>query len=93
MSIEQTLCIIKPEAVTNNSIGAVCTMIENENLRIVAMHMTRLDIPQVESFYAEHSKRHFFSDLVAYICSGPVVIMVLEGEDAIFELPAIDGGY
>lgn len=83
MAIERTLGIIKPDAVEKNRIGGVLTMIEEAGLLIKAMKMMRLSRPQAEGFYAVHKARPFFGELVEFMTRGPVVVVVLEGEDAI----------
>ena len=83
MAIEQTLSIIKPDAVGKNLIGTIYTRFEENGLRIVAakmLHMTRI---QAEDFYAIHKDRSFFRQLVKFMSSGPVMVQVLEGENAI----------
>ena len=81
--IERTLSIIKPDAVSRGLIGNIIARFEREGLKIVAMRMLHMDKPQAEGFYAVHCERPFFADLVEFMISGPVVVMVLEGEDAI----------
>ena len=81
--IERTLSIIKPDAVSKGLIGNIIARFEREGLKIVAMRMLHMDKPQAEGFYAVHRERPFFADLVEFMISGPVVVMVLEGEDAI----------
>ncbi|MBZ2189507.1 MAG: nucleoside-diphosphate kinase [Alcanivorax sp.] len=83
MAVERTLSIIKPDAVAKNVIGQIATRFESADLRLVAMKMVQLSREQAEGFYAEHKERPFFGDLVAFMTSGPVVVQVLEGEDAI----------
>ena len=83
MSIERTLSIIKPDAVAKNVIGEIVGRFERAGLRVVAAKMLRLSREQAEGFYAEHRERPFFGDLVAFMTSGPVVVQVLEGADAI----------
>ena len=83
MTPEQTLSIIKPDAAQKQLIGAILTRFEAAGLRIVAMKMMRLSKEQAQGFYAEHKGKPFFDALVAFMTSGPVVIQVLEGEDAI----------
>jgi len=83
MAIERTLSIIKPDATRRNLTGRINAMLEEGGLRIVAQRRVRLSRDQAESFYAVHSERAFFNDLVAFMISGPVVVQVLEGEDAI----------
>jgi nucleoside-diphosphate kinase len=83
MAVERTLSIIKPDAVAKNVIGEIISRFEKANLKIVAMQMKQLSKADAEGFYAEHKERPFFADLVAFMTSGPVVIQVLEGENAI----------
>jgi nucleoside-diphosphate kinase len=83
MAVERSLSIVKPDAVERNLIGAIYQRFEQGGLRIVASKMLRLRTEDAEGFYAEHSARPFFRDLVTYMTSGPVVVQVLEGEDAV----------
>ena len=83
MAVERTLSIIKPDAVARNVIGRIYTRFEEAGLKIVAARMTWLSRAEAEGFYAVHRERSFFKDLVDFMISGPVVIQVLEGEDAI----------
>mgnify|MGYP000905001092 CR=1 FL=1 len=83
MATERTLSIIKPDAVAKNVIGEIETRFEKAGLKIVAMEMKRLSQEEAEGFYAEHKGRPFFNDLVSFMTSGPVVVQVLEGDDAI----------
>ena len=83
MAVERTLSIIKPDAVARNIIGAIYTRFESAGLRIVAARMTCLSRDEAEGFYAVHRERPFFSGLVEFMSSGPVMIQVLEGENAI----------
>jgi nucleoside-diphosphate kinase len=83
MAVEQTLSIIKPDAVAKNAIGQILARFEQAGLRIVAARMMSLSRRQAEGFYAVHKGRPFFKDLVDFMTSGPVVVQVLEGEDAI----------
>jgi len=83
MAVERTLSIIKPDAVAKNVIGQIVTRFEAANLRVVAMKMVQLSQEQAEGFYAEHKERPFFGDLVSFMTSGPVVVQVLEGDNAI----------
>ena len=81
--IERTFSIIKPDAVARNLSGEILAMIQHSGLRVKAMKMIRLTRAQAEGFYAVHKERPFFNSLVEYMCSGPVVCSILEGEDAI----------
>ena len=83
MAVEKTFSMIKPDAVGRNLIGEIYRRFEGAGLRIVAARMTRLRREDAEGFYAEHRARGFFGDLVKYMTSGPVVVQVLEGEDAV----------
>ena len=83
MAVERTLSIIKPDAVAKNVIGAIYTRFESAGLRIIAARMTSLSRDEAEGFYAVHRERPFFSGLVEFMSSGPVMIQVLEGENAI----------
>lgn len=83
MSIERTLSIVKPDAVAKNVIGEIYSRFEKAGLKIVAARMKQLTREDAERFYAVHKERPFFNDLVAFMTSGPVMIQVLEGEDAI----------
>ncbi|MBB3139477.1 nucleoside-diphosphate kinase [Halomonas organivorans] len=83
MATERTLSIIKPDAVAKNVIGEIESRFEKAGLKIVAAKMLQLSQEQAEGFYAEHKERPFFGDLVGFMTSGPVVVQVLEGENAI----------
>jgi nucleoside-diphosphate kinase len=83
MAIERTFSIIKPDAVAANHIGGVVALLEAGGLRIVAQRMLRLTTAQAEAFYAVHRERKFFPDLVKFMTEGPVVVQVLEGENAV----------
>ena len=83
MAIERTFSIIKPDAVAKNHIGAIYNRFETAGLKIVAAKMVHLTKEQAEGFYAEHSERPFFGALVEFMTSGPVMVQVLEGEDAV----------
>lgn len=83
MAIERTLSIIKPDAVAKNVIGEIYSRFEKAGLRIVAARMVHLTREQAENFYAVHKERPFFADLVKFMTSGPVMVQVLEGENAI----------
>ena len=83
MAIERTLSIIKPDAVGKNFIGKIYSRFEERGLRIVAARMMHLTQEQAEQFYAVHSERPFYGDLVRFMISGPVMVQVLEGENAV----------
>ena len=83
MPIERTLSIIKPDAVAKNVIGKIYTRFEKAGLNIVAAKMLRLTDETAGGFYAEHKERGFFPDLIAFMTSGPVIVQVLEGENAV----------
>jgi nucleoside-diphosphate kinase len=91
MAIERTFSIIKPDATTRNLTGAINAMIEQAGLRIVAQKRTRISREQAETFYAVHCERPFFGELVEMMISGPVVVQVLEGENAITKYRDIMG--
>ena len=83
MAVERTLSIIKPDAVKQNVIGQIVSRFEAADLKIVAIKMVQLDDQLAGGFYAEHKERPFYKDLVSFMTSGPVVVQVLEGEDAV----------
>ena len=83
MSVERTFSIIKPDATARNITGAINAMLEQAGLRIIAQKKVRISRDQAESFYAVHRQRPFFRELVEFMISGPVVVQVLEGENAI----------
>ena len=83
MALERTLSIIKPDAVKKNAIGQIVARFEKAGLRIVAARMKHLSRAEAEGFYAVHRERPFFRDLVEFMISGPVLIQVLEGDNAI----------
>jgi len=83
VAVERTLSIVKPDAVARNVIGQIYTRFESAGLRIVAARMKHLSRADAEKFYAVHRERPFFNDLVEFMTSGPVMIQVLEGENAI----------
>lgn len=81
--MQRTLCLIKPDAVSRNLSGAILDLIQKSGLNVAALKMLRLTKKEAEGFYAVHKERPFFGDLTEYMCSGPIVAAVLEGEDAI----------
>ncbi|HUQ73668.1 MAG TPA: nucleoside-diphosphate kinase [Burkholderiales bacterium] len=83
MSLERTLSIIKPDAVKKNVVGQILARFEKAGLRIVAARMTHLSRAEAEGFYAVHRQRPFFRDLVDFMISGPVLVQVLEGDNAV----------
>jgi len=83
MSLERTFSIIKPDATRRNLTGKIVAKFEDAGLRVVASKRIQMSKDQAESFYGVHKERPFFNDLVAFMISGPVVVQVLEGEDAI----------
>ena len=83
MALERTLSIIKPDAVKKNAIGGIFSMIEAAGLKVVATRMVQLSEAEAKAFYAVHAERPFYDALVRFMTSGPAVVSVLEGEDAI----------
>ena len=83
MAIERTFSIVKPDAVSKNLIGAIYSRFESAGLKVVAAKMLHLSSEQAAGFYAEHQGKPFYDGLVAFMTSGPVMVQVLEGEDAI----------
>lgn len=83
MSIEYTFSMIKPDATERNITGKINTHFENSGLSIVAQKMVRMSKEQAVQFYSEHKAKHFFNTLISYITSGPVILQVLKGKDAI----------
>jgi len=91
MGVERTLSIVKPDGVSRNLIGEVYRRFEQAGLTVVAARMMHLTQAEAEGFYAVHRERPFFRDLVSYMTSGPVMVQVLEGEDAVARNRAIMG--
>jgi nucleoside-diphosphate kinase len=91
MALERTFSIVKPDGVARNLIGEVYRRFEQAGLRIVAARMVQLSQAQAEGFYSVHRERPFFKDLVRYMTSGPVVVQVLEGENAVLKNREIMG--
>ena len=85
MTFEQTLSIIKPDAVAKNVIGEIYTRFEKANLKIIKAMMVHLSKEEAEGFYAVHKERPFFNDLVIFMTSGPVMIQALEGDNAVLK--------
>ena len=83
MSNQRTLSIIKPNAVKKNKIGMIIALLEEAKLEVIEAKMVTLSVEKAESFYSEHKGKPFFNELIAFMTSGPLVIMALEGEDAI----------
>ena len=83
MVIERTISIVKPDAVAKNIIGQIYSRFEQNGLRIVAAKMKHLSVREAQDFYAVHKERPFYADLVAFMTSGPVMVQVLEGENAV----------
>ena len=83
MAVERTLSILKPDALVKGVIGSIITRFEKAGLKPVALRMAHLSRGEAEGFYAVHKERPFFGDLVSFMTSGPVVLMVLEGENAV----------
>lgn len=83
MALERTFSIVKPDATARNLTGRIAALIEEAGLRIVAQRRIRMTVDQARGFYAVHAGRPFYDDLVVFMTSGPVVVQVLEGEDAI----------
>ncbi len=85
MTVERTLSIIKPDAVAKNFIGKINSRFEEQGLKIIAAKMLHLTTEQAEGFYAVHKARPFFKDLVSFMTSGPVLVQVLEGDNAVLK--------
>lgn len=91
MALERTLSIIKPDAVERNLIGRILSRFEENGFQIVAMKMLRLNQAQAEGFYAEHQGKEFFAPLVEYMMSAPIVVLVLEKENAVKDYRTLIG--
>ncbi|MEM7304689.1 MAG: nucleoside-diphosphate kinase [Pseudomonadota bacterium] len=91
MAVERTFSIVKPNAVAKDVIGAIYSRFEQAGLKIVAAKMLHMDTEKAQGFYAVHKDRPFFNDLVAFMTSGPVMVQVLEGENAIMKNREIMG--
>ena len=91
MSSERTFSIIKPDAVANRHVGDILAILEKEGFRILALRRTRLSAPEAEGFYAVHRGKPFFTSLVKFMTSGPIVVMALERDDAIRKLREVMG--
>ena len=91
MAIERTLSIIKPDAVEKNHIGGIIALIEGAGLKVKAMKMMHLSRPQAQGFYAVHKERPFFGELVEFMTRSPVVVIALEGENAIAKYREVMG--
>ena len=91
MVLEQTLAIIKPDAVANNYVGKISALIEDNGLRIIAAKMVHLSFAEAEELYAEHKGKTFYGPLLNFMTSGPVVVEILEGDNAIKALREIMG--
>lgn len=91
MAIERTLSILKPDTVEKNNIGGVIALIEKAGLKVIAAKMTHLSRRQAEGFYAVHRERGFFGELCEFMTRGPVVVMVLEGDDAVAKYRKVMG--
>jgi len=91
MALEQTLSIIKPDGVSRNLVGKIISRFEENKLRVVATKMIQMTISEAEGFYAIHSDRPFFSELTQFMSSGPVVLSILEGDNAVLHHREIMG--
>ena len=91
MSVEKTFSIIKPDAVSNNVVGKILQRFEENNLQIIAVKMIHLTKEKAEGFYSVHKEKPFFANLVEFMTSGPVIVQVLEGENAILKNREIMG--
>jgi nucleoside-diphosphate kinase len=91
MSSERTFSIIKPDAVANRHVGDILAILEKEGFRILGLRRTRLSAPEAEGFYAVHRGKPFFTSLVKFMTSGPIVVMALERDDAVRKLREVMG--
>jgi nucleoside-diphosphate kinase len=91
VSVERTLSILKPDVIAKNVVGQVIARIESAGLKVIAARMTHLTKSEAEGFYAVHRERPFFGDLVKFMISGPVMVMTLEGENAVAKYREIMG--
>jgi nucleoside-diphosphate kinase len=91
MSSERTFSIIKPDAVANRHIGDILAILEKEGFRVLGLRRTRLTAPEAEGFYAVHRGKPFFTSLVKFMTSGPIVVMALERDDAVRKLREVMG--
>ncbi|MGH8444686.1 MAG: nucleoside-diphosphate kinase [Solimonas sp.] len=91
MSVERTLSILKPDAVAKNAVGQIIARIESAGLKVIAARMKHLTPGEAEGFYAVHKERGFFGELVRFMTSGPVMVMTLEGPDAVAKYREIMG--
>jgi nucleoside-diphosphate kinase len=91
MSVERTFSIIKPDAVANRHVGDILAILEKKGFRILALRQTRLTAPDAEGFYAVHRGKPFFTSLVKFMTSGPIVVLALEREDGVKQLRDVMG--
>ena len=91
MAKEQTLSIVKPDAVSANNIGAILSRFEKNGLKIIAARMVHMTTEQAKAFYAVHAHRPFFQELVTFMIEGPVLVMVLEGDSAVIKKSGTHG--
>jgi nucleoside-diphosphate kinase len=89
--MQQTLSILKPDSIRKNKIGEIIALLESQNLKVAAAKMVHLTEHEASAFYSVHKERPFFGELVAFMCSGPILVMVLEGDDAIVKNREIMG--
>tara|TARA_X000000368_G_C22935278_1_gene669592 strand:+ start:523 stop:945 length:423 start_codon:yes stop_codon:yes gene_type:complete len=85
MAIERTFSMIKPDATERNLTGEICAMLEKSGLKIIASRRTRMTSEKAAQFYSVHSERPFFQSLCEFMCSGPIIVQVLEGENAVLK--------